>query len=137
MIYFASKKIPLKHLEKSCQKCKKKIFFSSLNFFKSILKFPSNNYLLSICMPKNMKIYKNKMSYKQKKIVYIDETAVVKYLKTETKQTTYFGFWLEKFTHKKTHTSLFCNKIGIKSALLLVIFFHVILVKASQKTRFW
>ena len=68
-------------------------------------------------MPKNMKIYKNKMSYKQKKnIVYIDETVVVKYLKTETKQTTYFGFWLEKFTHKKTHTSLFCNKIGIKSA---------------------
>jgi len=43
-------------------------------------------------MPKNMKIHKNKMSYKQKKIVYIDETAVVKYLKTETKQTTYFGF---------------------------------------------
>ena len=41
-------------------------------------------------MPKNLNIYKNKMSYKQKKnIVYIDETAVVKYLKTET---TYFGF---------------------------------------------
>ena len=44
-------------------------------------------------MPKNLNIYKNKMSYKPKKnIVYIDETAVVKYLKTETKQTTYFGF---------------------------------------------
>ena len=43
-------------------------------------------------MPKNLNICKNKMSYKQKNIVYIDETAVVKYLKTETKQTTYFGF---------------------------------------------
>ena len=59
-------------------------------------------------MPKNLNIYKNKMSYKQKKnIVYIDETAVVKYLKTETKQTTYFGFRLEKFTHKKTHTQAY------------------------------
>jgi len=42
MIYFASKKIPLKHLEKSCQKCKKTFFFF-FTFFKiysQVLVFP-------------------------------------------------------------------------------------------------
>ena len=76
-------------------------------------------------MPKNMNIYKNKMSYKQKKILFtlmkqlLWNTSKLK----QNKQHILVFDW-KNFTHeKKKHTSLFCNKIGIKSALLLVIFF--------------
>ena len=96
----------------------------SYKYFFSSFSFHSNNYLLSICMPKNMNIYKNKMSYKQKKYCLHWWNSCCEIPQNWNKTNNIFWFLIGKISHmKKKHTSLFCNKIGIKSALLLVWFY--------------
>ena len=125
MIYFASKKL-LWNILKNHAKNVKNHFFFFFTFFKiysQVLVFPPIITYLAYACQKIWKFTKTKWAINKKKLFTLMKQLLWNTSKLKQNKQHILVFDWKNSHIKKTHTSLFCNKIGIKSALLLVIFF--------------